>query len=105
MAPHFVRALSAYGDVRIRSFYHARTRTNARTHTSTHTYIHTHARTHTHAHAYTHARARTHMHARTHVHARMHTLQIHALPATDWYNEKKQNEKSVCRREEVGFQF
>ena len=23
----------------------------------------------------------------------------------DWLNEKKENDKSVCRREEVGFQF
>ena len=32
-----------------------------------------------------------------------HTLQIHALLVMGWLNEKKENDISACRREEVGF--
>ena len=42
--------------------------------------IHTHTHTHTHSHTYT-------------------------LLTAGWQNEKKENGRSVCRREEVGFQF
>ena len=54
MAPHLVRAQSAYKDRRIHSFHHTHT------HTHTHTKMLTHTCTHT------------------------HTLQIHALLVTDW---------------------
>ena len=33
-----------------------------------------------------------------------HTLQIHALLVMGWQTEKNNNDRSVCRREEVGFQ-
>ena len=34
-----------------------------------------------------------------------HTLQIHALLVMGWQNEKKEDDRSKRRREEVGFQF
>ena len=72
---------------------------DAQTYSNTRT--HTHARTHAHRHTHTRARARTHTHTRT----RTHTLQIHALLTMDWYNEKTENDRSSCRKEEMGFQF
>ena len=47
MAPHLVRARSAYKDVRIRSFHYTHAHTPY-TNTHTHTHTHTHARTRTH---------------------------------------------------------
>ena len=47
--------------------------------------------THTHTHARTHARTHTHTHTHT------HELQMHALLVM------KENSRSVCRREEMGF--
>ena len=41
--------------------------------------------------------------ARTHTHT--HTLQIYVLFVTGWQNGKKENNRSVSRREEIGFQF
>ena len=47
-----------------------------------------------------------HHHHHTHTHTHTHRLQIHALLVTPgWYNVKKENDRSVCRREEMGFQF
>ena len=37
----------------------------------------------------------------THTHT--HTLQTHALSVMVWCNEKKENDRSARRREEVGF--
>ena len=65
MAPHLVRARSAYKDVRIRSFYYTHARTNSLTHIHT---IHQHTHTHTRARA----RLRTHTHQHTH-HTPTHT--------------------------------
>ena len=45
MAPHLVKAQSAYKDIGIHSFHH--THTHARTHTHAHTQIHTHTHIHT----------------------------------------------------------
>ena len=67
VATHLVRAQSAYKDIKIHSFRHTHTHTHTRTHARTH--IHTHARTHT------------------------HTLQIHALLAMGWYNEKEMTDQ------------
>ena len=33
------------------------------------------------------------------------SLSVHALLVVGWQNEKKENDRSVCRREEMGFQF
>ena len=44
---------------------------------------------------------RIHSFYRTHT----HTLQIYAFLVMGWDNEKKENNKSAERREEVGFQF
>ena len=60
MAPHLIRAQSAYKDIRIHSLHH--------THTHTHTHIHTH----------TDACAHTPRHTHT------HTLQIHAFLPVPW---------------------
>ena len=85
MAPHLARAQSAYKDIRIRSSYH-----------------HHHHHTHTHRHTQTHTDTHTHTHSHTHTHTHTHRLQIHALLVTGWYNVKKENDRSVCRREEMG---
>ena len=84
MAPHLVRARSAYKDIRIRSFHHTHTHTDTHTHTRTH--ARTHARTHTHKHTHARARARTHAHThkRARARARAHTLQMHALLVMGW---------------------
>ena len=64
MAPHLVRAQSAYKDIRIRSFHHTHTHTHtlslslslslSLTHTHTHTHTHTLSLSHTHTHTHTH---------------------------------------------------
>ena len=33
------------------------------------------------------------------------SLSVHALLVVGWQNEKKENDRSVCRREEMGFRF
>ena len=80
MAPHLVRARSAYKDIRIRSFYNTRTR------------------------ACTHSLARAHTHTHTHAHTHTHTHAAYTCITGDG-SEKKENDRSVCRREEMGFQF
>ena len=62
VAPHLVRAQSAYRDKRIKGYTHFITCTHARTHVRTH--IHTHVHTHRHTHT--------------------QTLHIHALLMMDW---------------------
>ena len=69
MVLHLVRAWSTYKDKDVL--------------TSSHT--HTHARTH----------ARTHAHTHTHT----HRVQIHALLVMGWYNERKENDRSVYAEE------
>ena len=59
MAPHLVRAQSAYKDIRRRSFHHAHARTRGCTHARTHPCTHTHTRTRTRTH---HAHSQTHYH-------------------------------------------
>ena len=82
MAPHLIRARSAYKDIRIRSLHtHTRARTLARTHT----------------HSLTRARARTHTHARTH--ARTH---IHALVVMGWYSEEKNKKRQISMQKRGG---
>ena len=56
---------------------------------------HTYACTHMHTHTRTH----------THTHARMHARQIHALLEMGGQSETKENDRSVRRREENGFQL
>ena len=43
-------------------------------------------------------------HHHTHMHA-PYNLQIHTLLVMDWSKTEECNDKAVCRREEVGFQF
>ena len=86
MAPHLVRARSAYKDIRIRLIFLCLSVTH--THTHTHTLTHSLSLTHTH----------THTHSHTHTLSLTLTLQIHALVVMGWYNEKKENDRSVCRR-------
>ena len=60
MAPHLIRAQSAFKDIRIHSFHHTHTHTqkHARARARTHTHItHTH---HTHTHTHTHKQTHTH---------------------------------------------
>ena len=64
MAPHLIRAQSAYKDIRVHSFHHTHMHTHA--HTCTHMHTHTHA--HTHTHMYTHTCTHTHTHTHTHMH-------------------------------------
>ena len=46
----------------------------------------------------------THAHTCTCVYTRVHThTHTHALLVIGWWNEKKENNRSVCRREEMGF--
>ena len=123
VAPHLVRARSAYNNDN-NEYLERLTRTdpkrlhvlyksilskfnaynmNACTHRHTRTYTHT--RTHTRTHAHTHKDVRIRLFH--HTHARMHAraLQIHALLVMGRYNKNKGNDKSVCRRKDVGFQF
>ena len=60
MAPHCLRAGSAYKDLRVHSFYR------------THIWMHAHACMHTHTcmHACTHTHTRTHTHTHTHTHCK-----------------------------------
>ena len=64
----FVKARSAYKDIRIRSFHHTRARARTpitQTLTHTHTYAHTHSHTRTHTRG-THTQTHTHTHTYTH---------------------------------------
>ena len=54
MAPHLVRAQSAYKDIRICSFHHTHIHACMHIHKYTHTYTHTHTHTHTHHYKYMH---------------------------------------------------
>ena len=76
MAPHLVTAQCAYKDIRICSF------------------LHTHAHTHS-----------TNTHTLSLSLSLTHILQIHALLVMGWENEKKEDDRSQRRREEVCFQF
>ena len=58
MAPHCLRAGSAYKDIRVDSFYH--------THVWMHAHAHIHACTHTHMHAHTYTCLHAHTHTHTH---------------------------------------
>ena len=75
---------------------HKDTLISSHTHTHTHTHIHTHARTHARTPpSYTHA----------HAPRLSHTHTYYITGDGLWYIGKKENDRSVCRREEVGFQF
>ena len=82
------------------------------THTHTHTLKHIHTQTHTHTHTHTSTQTQiacnsTHPSAHTHTHTHMHTriIKTQAYLSCVWWKQKKENDKPVGRREEVGFQF
>ena len=95
-------------DTHTHTYTYTHTHTHTHTHTSTHKHTDTncmqrhtpHARTHTHI--YTHSHAHRNAHTNTHTHTHTHT-QAYLLWV--WWKQKKENDKSVGRRERVDFQF
>ena len=76
MAPHFVRAQSAYKDTRIHSYFithtHIHTPRCTCAHTQTHTYSPRCTCTHTQTHTHTHTKMHVRTHPITHTHTKMH---------------------------------
>ena len=98
MAPHCLRAVSAYKDIRVHSFYHTHVWMHAHACMHTHTYMHARMHTHTHMHAHTytclHAHTYTCLHAHTHTHCKYMQYwwwvgRMRRKKTTDQYSEEK----------------
>ena len=95
MAPHLVRAQSAYKDKD----------TLISTHTRIHTRTHARTRTHTHTHTHSLSLSLSVSVCLSHTHTHIRTDTTNTCITDDGFIQWQENDSSVCSREEMGFHF